>query len=72
MNFLETALSREDIYFALILMSMTYSWKCLECKHKFEEMVKYEERSSKCPKCGGKIEQKYTESRAVWKTKLGR
>ena len=72
MNFIETALQRGDIYFAIILMSMTYKWTCKDCSHTWEEIKSWKEMSTKCPKCGGKIKQEYTKSKAVWKASLQR
>jgi putative FmdB family regulatory protein len=33
----------------------TYSYKCMKCHHRFEEILsfkEYEEGKRKCPKCG--------------------
>lgn len=54
------------------MFELTYSWECLGCGLKWEEQKKVEERSTECPVCKGKIKQKYSKSRAVWKASLER
>lgn len=54
------------------MFELTYSWECKRCGWKFEERVRVEERSQKCPKCGGELKQEYTKSRALWRASLER
>ena len=35
-----------------------YEYQCLKCKHRFEKIMKFSDRPvTKCPECGGKLEQ---------------